>query len=75
MIQCLPPRAPGLARPCMVAVVAILDRLLRREVDQFDQRAPNVQGNVADVVGVLMGQHNAGGRLCIWCLWGRRRRV
>lgn len=36
-------------------------RLVRGEVDQLDEGTTNVQGNVADVAGILMWQHNAWG--------------
>ena len=35
-------------------------RLVRGEVDKLDKRTTNVQGNVANVVSVLVWQHNAG---------------
>ena len=35
-------------------------RLVRGEVDKLDKRAPNIQGNMADVASVLVWQYNAG---------------
>ena len=36
-------------------------RLVRGEVHQLDERAPNVQGDVADVAGILVWQYNTRG--------------
>ena len=35
-------------------------RLVRGEVDKLDERAANIQGNVADVASILVWQYNAG---------------
>ena len=37
----------------------IRQRLVGREVHQLDEGSANVQSNVTDVTGVLMGQYNA----------------
>ena len=43
-----------------VGVAAVVRDLLRREVDQLDERAAYVDRDVADVLGILVRQHDAG---------------
>jgi hypothetical protein len=52
-------RAAGVV-PVAVGVAAVVRHLLRREVDKLDERAADVDGDVADVLRVLVRQHDAG---------------
>lgn len=37
---------------------------LRGEVNEFDERSPDVQGDVADVLSILVRKNNTGGIPC-----------